>query len=112
MKEKYILSVMILFFTVTSCGVIDKWTGNDKEKIERLKKEGVKCQAEITNVEDMNVTINKDPMVRLFLSVKPKGEPPFDAQVEMLVSRVKIPRAGDYVNVYYNPNDKTDLIVE
>ncbi len=112
MNKKYILSLVILFFAVTSCSLIDKWTGNDKEKIERLKKEGIKCEAEITNVEDMNVTINKDPMVKLFLSVKPKGEPVFNAQVEMLVSRVRVPRIGDYVIVYYNPKDKTDIIVE
>ena len=33
-------------------------------------------------------------------------------QVEMVVSRVNVPRKGDNVTVYYNPKDKSDIIVE
>ena len=116
MNIKYIFSIIILIFAVTACNVVEKqvnkFTGNDEEKIKRLKKEGVKCEALIESVEDMNITINKDPMVRLNLEVMPPGEPSFGAQVEKLVSRVNVPRKGDYVIVYYNPKDKTDIIVE
>ncbi len=116
MYKKYFLSLFLLVLLGTSCDFVEKqvnkYTGHDEEKIARLKKEGVKCEAEITKVEDMNITVNKNPMVRLYLEVMPPGEPSFNAQVEMVVSRVNIPRKGDNVTVYYNPKDKTDIIAE
>ena len=116
MSTKYIISIIILLFTVTACNIVEKevnkLTGHDEEKIKRLKKEGVKCEAEILKVEDMNITVKKNPMVRLYLEVMPPGEPSFDAQVEMVVSRVNVPRKGDNVTVYFNPKDKSDIIAE
>ncbi len=116
MHYKFLLSIIVLFLLGTTCEFVEKqvnkYTGHDEEKIARLKKEGRKCDAEILKVEDMNITVNKNPMVRLYLEVMPPGEPSFDAQVEMVVSRVNIPRKGDNVTVYYNPKDKTDIIVE
>jgi len=116
MKRKYILSLVVLLFTALACNIVEKevnkFAGHDEEKIKRLKKEGNKCEALIEKVEDLNITINKDPKVRMYLEVMPPGEPSFSAQVEMVVSRVNVPRKGDYVTVYYNPKDKTDLIVE
>jgi hypothetical protein len=116
MNIKYLISVIVLLFAVTACNIVEKeinkYTGHDEEKIKRLKKEGIKCEAEITKVEDMNITVNKNPMVRLYLEVMPPGEPSFDAKVEMVVSRVNIPRKGDNITVYYNPKDKSDIIAE
>jgi len=116
MKRKYILSLVVLLFTALACNIVEKevnkFAGHDEEKIKRLKKEGNKCEALIEKVEDLNITINKDPKVRLFLEVMPPGEPSFGGQVDMVVSRVNVPRKGDYVTVFYNPKDKTDLIVE
>ncbi|HAX47672.1 MAG TPA: hypothetical protein PK605_14880 [Ignavibacteria bacterium] len=116
MNTKYIISLIILLIAATACNIVEKevnkLTGNDEEKIKRLKKEGVKCEALVESVEDMNITVNKDPMVRLSLEVMPPGEPSFGAQVEKLVSRVNVPRKGDYVTVYFNPKDKSDIIVE
>jgi hypothetical protein len=116
MSTKYLISLIVLLFAVTACNIVEKeinkYTGHDEEKIKRLKKEGIKCEAEITKVEDMNITVNKNPMVRLYLEVMPPGEPSFDAKVEMVVSRVNIPRKGDNVTVYYNPKDKSDIIAE
>lgn len=113
---KYVSSLTILIIALTACNVVEgefnKFTGNDKEKRERLKKEGVKCEAEILKVEDTRITINDNPKVRLYLEVKPRGEPSFDATIEMVVSRVNIPRPGDDINVYYNPKDKTDIVAE
>jgi len=113
---KYVLSLTILIVAFTACNVVEgefnKFTGNDKEKRERLKKEGVKCEAEILKVEDTRITINDNPKVRLYLEVKPRGEPSFDATVEMVVSRVNIPRPGDDITVYYNPKDITDIVAE
>jgi len=90
----------------------DEIAGIDDEKRNRLLKEGKEAPAIIDKIEDTRVTVNKDPKVRMFLKVKPKGEDKFDATVEMVVSRVNIPRTGDKVTVYYNANDKKDIIVK
>ena len=86
--------------------------GIDNEKRERLKKSGKEAPATIEKVEDTNVTVNKNPKVRMYLKVKPKGEDPFDAVVEMVVSRVNIPRSGDDATVIYDPSNKNDIIVK
>lgn len=116
MNTKYILSLVVLILAVTACNIVEKevnkFAGHDEEKIKRLKKEGVKCDATIEKVEDLNITINKDPKVRIYLEVMPPGEPSFGAKVEMVVSRINIPRKGDGCVVYYNPKDRTDIIID
>ena len=86
--------------------------GIDDEKRERLMKTGKSAKAEIERVEDTNVTINKNPKVRLYLKVKPEDGEEFDAVVETVVSRVNIPRKGDHVKVWYDPNNRNEIVVE
>lgn len=95
---------------LSSCFIADEMK-MDKAR-ERLKKEGVKATARVLNVEDLRETINDNPRVKMTLEVMPEGKEKFEAEVKMVVSRVNIPRRGDLVTVYYNPNDKTDLAVE
>lgn len=90
----------------------DEMSGIDNEKRERLLKQGKQAPATIEKVEDTRVTVNKNPKVRLFIKVKPEKEESFDAVVEMVVSRVDIPRRGDNVTVFYNPEDKKKIIVK
>jgi hypothetical protein len=90
----------------------NEMAGVDNEKRSRLLKEGKEAPAIIDRIEDTQVTVNKNPKIRMFLKVKPKNDDPFDAAVEMVVSRVNIPRTGDKVTVYFNANDKTDIIVK
>ena len=115
-RTKFILALVVLFFTISSCGIVKdivkEISGEDEKNRERLMKEGVSAEGEITKVEDTNVTINKNPQVRLYIRVKPKDGEEFDAVVKRVVSRVQIPRKGDYVKVWYNPKDKTDITVE
>lgn len=115
-KLKFIVAVLITSFAVTSCGLMKEAykliSGEDQKKREELKKNGVSANGEITKVEDTNTTINKNPKVRLYVHVTPKDDEPFDAVIEMVVSRVNIPRKGDTVKVWYNPKDKTDIMVE
>ena len=62
-------------------------------------------------MEDTRETFNQNPKIKMTIRVKPKNEEEFDAVVVMYVSRVNIPRKGDDVTVYYDPNNKTDIIV-
>jgi signal peptidase I len=89
-----------------------KNAGYDQEKREQLMKNGKKSKGEITRVEDTQETLNNNPKVKLYIKVKPENEDEFDALIVTYVSRVKIPRKGDIVTVYYDPNNKTDIIVE
>ncbi len=45
------------------------------------------------------------------VKVSPEDEDEFDAVILTFVSRVTIPRKGDKVTVYYDPKNKTDIIV-
>lgn len=112
----YLFAVSLLVMVIVSCGTlkeqVKKIAGIDDEKRERLMKTGTMSKAEVKKVEDTYVTVNKNPKIRLFLKVTPEKGEEFDAVVEMVVSRVNIPRQGDHVKVWYNPSDKTDIIVE
>lgn len=131
MKIRFLLSVILSFFLVVSCGlfsrkveqitentkkdvekkILKEW-GLDEDKRKELIKTGKKAPGEITDVEDTRETLNNNPKVKIYIKVKPEGEDSFNAIVTTYVSRVKIPRKGDKVNVYYNPNDKTEIIIE
>ena len=116
MKTKYFLALVILVSLSLSCGILRekilKMAGVDEQKRERLMKTGKSAKAEVERVEDTNVTINKNPKVRLYLKVKPDDGDEFDAVVETVVSRVEIPRKGDFVNVWYDPKNRDEIIVE
>lgn len=116
MKTKYFLALIILVSVSLSCGIIreqvKKLAGLDEQKRERLMKTGKSAKAEVERVEDTNVTINKNPKVRLYVKVKPDDGDEFDAVVETVVSRVEIPRKGDMVKVWYDPHNRDEIIVE
>ena len=127
MKIKFFISLVLSFIIFMSCGIFTKKieditestkkeilknAGYDQEKREQLMKNGKKSKGEITRVEDTQETLNNNPKVKLYIKVKPENEDEFDALIVTYVSRVKIPRKGDIVTVYYDPNNKTDIIVE
>ena len=88
-----------------------KEMGVDNEKRELLIKTGKEAKGEIQKVEDTQETFNQNPKVKLYIKVKPEEEDEFDAVITTLVSRAAIPRKGDKVKVYYNPENKKDIIV-
>ena len=120
MKIKFLFAILFALFICTSCGwftksiqkKVLKEIGIDDEKRARLMKDGKKSGATILRVEDTNTTLNNNPQVIIYLKVKPEKEEEFEAKVETYVSRVRITRKGNNVTVYYNPQDKTDIIVE
>jgi hypothetical protein len=118
-KTKTVSSLVIILFITMSCGLVKdvkelykELSGEEEQKHERLLKEGVSADGQIMKVEDTNVTINKNPKVRMYIHVEPKDGEAFDAVVEMVVSRINVPRIGDTVTVWYNPKDKTDITME
>jgi hypothetical protein len=78
----------------------------------RLAQIGVRSKGTIQKIEDTGTTVNQQPMVRLEIVVTPSGQSSFTVTKEVVVSRVAIPRVGDEVPVVYDPNKRTDLVLE
>jgi Short C-terminal domain len=67
---------------------------------------GSRAPAVVIEVKDTGTTVNNQPRVRLRLRVQPEGEPPFEVERKLLVSRLAIPRVGERVEVAYDPDDR------
>ncbi len=98
---KKLTMVLLLAIFASSCG---------QQDYERILEIGITGKGIINKVEDTNVTINDDPQVRLYLTIYSKNQEPFDAVVKMVVSRVSVPRQGDWVAVKYDPEDNQKVI--
>lgn len=98
---KKLIMMLLLAIFIGSCG---------QQDYDRILEIGITGKGIINKVEDTNVTINDDPQVRLYLTIYSKDQEPFDAVVKMVVSRVSVPRQGDWVAVKYDPEDNQKVI--
>lgn len=96
-------STLLLFLAIifSSCGQKD---------YDRILEIGITGKGIINKVEDTNVTVNDNPQVRLYLTIYSNRQEPFEAVVKMVVSRISIPRQGDWVAVKYDPKDNQKVI--
>ena len=78
-------------------------------KKKKILSEGVQARAIVLSVADTGMTINDNPRVKLMLQVQPEGQPPFQAEKKVTVSRVSIPSPGDEFIVRYNPADPSNV---
>ncbi len=92
---------MILGLFISSCG---------QQDYDRIIKIGITGKGIINKVEGTIYTVNDDPQVRLYLTIYSKNQKPFEATVKMVVSRVAVPRQGDWVAVKYDPLDNQKVI--
>lgn len=77
------------------------WRGfNQNQLRKRLLVEGVSTTAEIIRIADTRITVNKNPKVKITVAILDR-----EASFELLVSRVNIPRIGDWIAVIYDPKD-------
>ncbi len=98
--------------TESSTRVTPEKLRTQQEKRERLIKDGKQAPATVDAIENTKELQNKKLKLRLYLKVKPEKGDGFDAIVDVVVSRFAVPRVGQNVSVYYNPDDKTDIIIE
>ncbi len=85
-------------------------TGSSKKE-KLLMQTGKQAPATILGVQDTGVTINDIyPMIRLALKVEPSGDSPFEAVIEIMVSRVNFPRVGDVIKVVYDPTNHKNIM--
>jgi DNA-directed RNA polymerase subunit RPC12/RpoP len=85
---------------------------NLQQRLQWLVQNGVEVTAKVKFVDDKGVTKNGNPFVTLELDVRPKGIKPYFAAVMINVPRSSIPRAGDKVQIKYNPNDHYDVAIQ
>jgi hypothetical protein len=67
---------------------------------------GKRAPALLLGVRDTGMTVNNDPRVEVHLRVEPPGEEPFEVSRKVLVSRLRVPRTGERVEVVYDPDDR------
>lgn len=72
-----------------------------------IRRTGLAARATVLEIYDTGTTINENPVVRLVLEVQPDREPPFQAETEQLIPRLKVPQVqpGMKVRVKYDPDD-------
>ncbi len=76
-----------------------------------LNMTGVPATAEVLTIEDTGKLVNYDPIVRMKLAVQPAYGTPFENTVEVLVSKIAVPRVGDKINIKYNPMNNSEVMV-
>ena len=81
------------------------------EDTSALMQTGLPAKAEVVSIEDTGKTLNFNPVVKMNLKVVPQNGIPFEIITETVVSRIAIPRAGDEINVKYNPEKTSQILV-
>jgi hypothetical protein len=85
--------------------------GGDKKKEQWLMTYGTPAKATVTGLADTGTTINDNPLVKLTLQIEPDFGSSFTVTMEVLVSRLKIPRVGDVLHVRYDPQKPTVMMI-
>jgi hypothetical protein len=81
------------------------------QSLEGLYQNGLPAKAEVVTIEDTGALVNHNPVVIMQLKVQPQSDLPFDTTVQTMVNKIAIPRVGDTINILYNPNDCTQVVV-
>jgi len=78
------------------------WNAIDQSELVHA---GRRARGVVTELRDTGVTINNNPRVEVRIRVEPDGEAPFEVARKVTVSRVAFPRAGERVEIAYDPDD-------
>lgn len=73
---------------------------------------GLDGTAEVLSVSDTGATINMNPVVEMKLNVTTGMGMNFETTCRTMVSRIAVPRAGDKINIKYNPADPTQIFIK
>jgi len=93
-----------LLLALAGCGMVDRMTGVSVAK--QLQVSGTAAPAEILQLWDTGITMNKDPVIGLEVEVRPADRPPYKAKIEKsLISRLDIPQfqPGKVIQVRFDP---------
>ncbi|NPU84244.1 MAG: hypothetical protein HPY65_07120 [Syntrophaceae bacterium] len=104
-----VLGVVVVSLLVFYLNARFMMKGNPEK--DRWMTDGTDARAEVLEIRDTGLTMNNDPMVALTLMVKPRYGSSFQVQTKTWVSRVAIPRAGDVIDIRYDPTDPQRVLV-
>lgn len=95
-----------------ACDAVDSSSDFDfPEDSSAIAQTGVPATAEVVSVEDTGKMINYNPIVKINLKVVPQFGVPFEVITETMVSKIAVPRAGDKINIKYNPEKTSQILV-
>jgi len=89
-----------------------RWRRSDelaKQRLERLGQIGVRGHGVIVDLKDTGSSLNDNPQIRVTYRVQPEQGEPFDTSVTAFFPRVDLPRVGDEMEIWYDPNDVTNF---
>ena len=72
---------------------------------------GMPATAEVITVTDTGQMVNYDPVIVMQLRVTPETEAPFETYAQIIAPKIAIPRAGDRINIRYNPAMKNQIAI-
>ena len=90
---------------LAKAAIAEDYVGWDALEQSALVATGSRAPGVLTDVRDTGTTINENPRVEVRLRVEPPGEEPFELARKLMVSRVRVPRIGERVEVLYDPDD-------
>lgn len=77
----------------------------------QLLQTGLDGTADIHSVQDTGSTVNNSPVVVIQMTVTPANGTPYDVNIQTMVSRIAVPRAGDKVKVKYAAEDPQQVAI-
>lgn len=80
-------------------------------KQQKLTTEGIPAKAKVSLVQDTGSLMNFDPIILLSLHVESESGEKFDISTTTHVSKLSIPKVGDVINIKYDPNEKSSLVI-
>ncbi len=80
-------------------------------KQQRLITEGIPAKAKVSLVQDTGSLVNFDPIILLSLHVEPASGENFDISTTTQVSKLSIPKVGETINIKYDPNEKSSIVI-
>jgi hypothetical protein len=79
-------------------------------KQQRLITEGTPAKAKVSLVQDTGSLVNFDPIIMLSLHVESESGEKFDISTTH-VSKLSIPKVGETINIKYDSNDKSSIVI-
>ena len=108
-----VIVASIIFFFIFPSRIFRKVLGleGNKKQEQWLLTYGTPAKATITALEDTGTTINDNPLAKMTIQVQPDFGAGFTATLEVLVSRLAIPRVGDVLQVRYDPQKPSVMMI-
>lgn len=82
-----------------------------QKSAQNIAQTGMPASAEVISVTDTGQMVNYDPVVVLQLKVTPETDAPFDTYAQIIAPKIAVPRAGDRINIRYNPASKSQIAI-